>query len=57
MERDTGVEPATSTLARAGTLGYFATPHPERLAPSVAGALLSLAVANAARRVLAPAGG
>ncbi|OGK90146.1 MAG: hypothetical protein A2W08_01690 [Candidatus Rokubacteria bacterium RBG_16_73_20] len=33
----------------------FATPHPELLALSVAGALLSLAVANAARHLLGPA--
>ena len=32
----------------------FATPHPELLALSAAGALLSLAVANVARHVLAP---
>jgi Ca2+-transporting ATPase len=35
----------------------FATPHPELLALSVAGALLSLGVANVARHLLAPAAG
>jgi Ca2+-transporting ATPase len=35
----------------------FATPHPELLALSVAGALLSLGVANVARHLLAPAEG